>query len=261
MPRISVADQEISYTDSGTGDAMLILPDNMHSFSAYESELTYFSNRFRVVSLDFPGVGKSTREILYQDEILLDLWEFRSDFAMHFLLELGIHNCYVLGFGLGSLSAIHFAGYHAKLHGFVAKGLICDSFLSHIDPRTLHKMLNRREHYYVRAAGQLEQEHGKDWRAVVDRDTAALRTVANQGGYTIPEYVLRSVPCPTLLTGSITDPVATDMIDDLSRVASLIPNCRLYLSTGSEHPFSWKEPTEYRTVVDLFLRQIQTEGK
>jgi len=63
-------------------------------------------------------------------------------------LPKGISSCYVMGVGAGAVSALHFAGYHAKLHNFTARGVIADSFLARFESRTLHRQLDRREHYY-----------------------------------------------------------------------------------------------------------------
>lgn len=40
---------------------MLILPGNTASSSCYQGEMDYFSDRYRVASLDFLGTGRSDR--------------------------------------------------------------------------------------------------------------------------------------------------------------------------------------------------------
>ena len=254
MPSMNLGRQEITYIDTGgEKTVLLILPDNLHSSSAYRGEIEFFSEKFRVLSLDYPGTGKSSREVLYNDERELDLWDNRSDFAMHLLLELGIKSCCVMASGFASLSALYFAGYHAKLHDFEIKGVVADSFLSRMDMLTLHRILDRREHFYVRREKMLREEHGNDWRKVVDSDTLFLRTMANRGGYELPFHVIKSIRCPVLLTGSLCDPVTNGIADDYSRMSSMIGDCFVFLSSGVEHPFMWKDPEAFRLVTELFF--------
>ncbi|MGC9523030.1 MAG: alpha/beta fold hydrolase [Anaerolineae bacterium] len=136
--------------------------------------------------------------------------------------------------------------------------MIADDFFATLDGRTLHRLVDTREHYYVRAHRLLRKEHGDDWREVVDADTAFLRRIADHGGYHLHEYVLNSIRCPVLLTGSLQDPLRPGMATEYARLSALIPNCSLHLASTSghpyiEHPFMWSNPTAFRTVVDLFL--------
>jgi pimeloyl-ACP methyl ester carboxylesterase len=184
------------------------------------------------------------------------LWENRADFAIHLLQELGVNTCYVLGSGGGARSAVILAGYLAELHDFSVKGVIADSFLSITGQRAMHRALDRREHYYVRRAEQLRREHGDDWRKVVDTDTAYFRRMADRGGHEIPNHMLRGLRCPILLTGSLSDPVTPGIAGDYARLSSVIANCRIYLTTGAEHPFIWKASHEFRRIADVFLDEV-----
>lgn len=259
MPKIEIAEQEIHYVQKGSGDTMLVFPDNLHSSQAYVDEMEYFSDRFRVLSFDYPGTGRSTRDVKYQDEREYDLWNFRADFACHLLLALGIHGCYVMGAYGGALAALHFAGRQAKLHEMTTKGVIADSFLATLDGRTLHRALDTREHYYVRRAEWLMEQHGDDWREVLDKDTAFLRQIADRGGYALPDSVLNSIPSPVLLTGNMQDHFTPGIAQEYARIAGIVPDCSVYLAShsghpyGEEHPFMWTSPGTFRQISDLFL--------
>ncbi len=262
MPKIDIAEQEIYYSEKGSGPSLLLFPDNVHSSQAYAQEIDYFANRFHVLAFDYPGTGCSTREIKYQDEREYDLWNFWADFACHLLLALDINECYVMGAGAGALVALHFAGKQAGLHELTAKGVVADSFLSRLDGRTLHRWLDVREHYYVRHAESLRQQHGDDWRQVVDADTAFLRRIADRGGYALPEFVLNAIPCPVLLTGTLRDPVTPGIAQDYARMSTIIPDCSVYLASqsrhpyGEEHPFMWTDRDSFRKVFDLFCSKV-----
>lgn len=259
MPKINIAEQEIHYLEKGSGDTLLIFPDNLHASGGYHKQIEYFSDRFHVLAFDYPGVGKSTRDVKYLDEAEYDLWNYRADFACHLLLALEIDGCYVMGAGEGAWIALHFAGKQADLHGLVVKGAIADSFLGKIDSRTLHRALDRREHYYVRNADFLQRQHGDDWREVVDADTSSLRGLADRGGYDVPNFVLNSIECPVLLTGSLKDVVAPGIAQEFARISGIIPDCSVYLASesghryGEEHPLMWTAPEIFQQVVDMFL--------
>lgn len=259
MAKITIADLDIHYVDEGAGEALLILPENAHSSLAYRAEIDHFAGRYRVLSLDYPGTGRSTRDNAYEDEQELDLWNYWADLACHLLLELGVGGCYVLGAGYGAWAALHFAGKQAKLHQLAVKGVLADSFLARVDGRTLHRALDGREHYYVRRVDWLAQQHGDDWREVVDADTRTLRRLADRGGYAVPDFVLNSIRCPMLLSGSLQDATTPGIAGEFARISSLVPDCSLYLASesghryGDEHPLLWTAPDVFRAAAGLFL--------
>lgn len=259
MPKIDIAELEIHYLEEGSGETLLIFPDNLHASQAHVDEIAHFSDRFHVLSFDYPGTGRSTREVKYQDERDYDLWNFRADLACHMLLALDVDGCYVMGAGGGALAALHFAGKQARLHDLVTRGVIADSFLPRLDHRTLHRALDTREHFYVRNAERLAEQHGDDWREVVDADTSFLRHMADRGGYAVPDFVLNAIPSPVLLTGTLQDPLNPGMAHAYARISGTVPDCSVYLASasghpyGEEHPFMWTDPDSFRKVADMFL--------
>lgn len=262
MAKMNLGEQDIHYIEQGEGTPLLIFPDNLHAAQGYAAEIEYFAARFHVLSFDPAGVGQSTRAVKYEDEREYDLWNYQADWACHILMELGIEACYVLGAGFAAWSALYFAGKQAHLHRLTVRGVIADSFLGAIDARTLHRALDKREHYYIRRMDWLQQQHGDDWRAVVDADTVFLRRLAEHGGYELPPGVLNAIPCPVLLTGSLQDDVLPGIAAEYARLATLIPDCSIYLTSGSghrhgdEHPLLWTAPALFRTIADQFLAGI-----
>lgn len=263
MPTLDIGEQAIHYLERGAGEALLILPDDIHAAVAYEGEMAHLADRFRVLAFDMPGTGGSTRALRYLDERTFDPWNFRADFACHLLLGLGIDRCYVLGAGGGALAALHFAGRQAALHRLTVLGVVVDSFLADLDHRTLHRALDRREHYLVRHPDALRQQHGDDWRAVIDADTALARGIADRGGYAIGEHVLNAIRCPVLMTGSLQDDVTPGIAAAFARMAGIIPDCSVFLAStahhrhGEEHPLMWADPETFRSVVDRFLARVR----
>ncbi len=258
MTIINVGDIEVYYSSTGSGDRLLLFPDNHLSSLAYQNEIDHFSSRFEVITFDYPATGKSTHEIQYPDEREVDYWGFRADLACHLLVELDIDRCFAMGIGGGTLAAMHFAGKQAPQHKLHLQGLILDSFLANWDTRTLHRWLDVREHFYVRNEKALKEQHGKNWRQVLDEDTRFLRQLADRGGYAVPDHILNAIGCPTLLTGHLKDTILPGIAMEYARISNLIPNCSLFLVAKANHPylerpFIWTDPESFRTVVNLFL--------
>jgi len=261
MPTIEFADLSIHYKKTGQGEPLLIFPDNLLAAGAYEKEIANFADHFQVLVFDCPGTGKSDRKNLYQDEIEYDYWGFRADLACHLLLELGIDTCYALGAGGGALAVMQFAGKQAPQHKISLRGLIADSFLADWDQRKLHRYLDVREHYKVRNGQLLENIHGEDWNDVVAQDTDWLRRIADRGGYQVTDQVLNGISCPALLTGHLEDHTLPGLAEEYARISSLIPDCSIYLSSRSNHPyierpFMWSDPETFQLMANRFLHKI-----
>jgi pimeloyl-ACP methyl ester carboxylesterase len=261
MPFVDIADIQIYYSRTGTGDQLVLFPDNHLSSLAYQDDIEHFSSHFEVVAFDYPTMGQSTHAVNYPDEREVDYWGFWADLACHLLIELAVDRCFALGVGGGALTALHFAGKQAHQHKLQVQGLILDSFLADWDTRTLHRWLDVREHFYVRNQKSLQEQHGGNWRQVLDEDTRCLRQLADRGGYAVPDQILNAIGCPTLLTGHLQDPTLPGLASEYARISSLIPNCSLFLSAKANHPylerpFMWTDPESFRAVVNLFLNKF-----
>jgi len=188
----------------------------------------------------------------------VDYWGFWADLACHLLIELKINRCYALGVAGGALTALQFAGKQAAQHKIELQGLILDSFLADWDTRTLHRWLDVREHFYVRNDTSLKEQHGDDWREVVEQDTNSLRKLAERGGYCVPDSYLNAINCPTLLTGHLQDPTLPDLAEEYARISKVIPECSIFLAEKGTHPyierpFLWTNPESFRLISDHFL--------
>lgn len=262
MPNAQIGDLKIHYQIHGSGQPLLLFPDNLLASGAYEREINHLAKKFQVIAFDYPGRGKSTHKTFYPDEQEVDLWGFWADLACHLLQEIKLNQAYALGIGGGAMAALHYAGNQASQHHLTPKGLILDSFLADWNTRTLHRWLDVREHYYVRNQKLLKDLHGEDWRTVVDNDTEFIRQLANQGGYQVPDAFMNAIGCPVLLTGYQRDQTLPCIAQEYARISSLIPDCDIYLSSQRNHPyierpFAWSDSTMFLTMADLFLDKIR----
>ena len=261
MSTVDIADIKIYYTNKGAGASLVIFPDNHLSSLAYENQIEHFSENFNVVAFDYPTTGKSTHEIMYPDEREVDYWGFWADIACHLLMELEIKSCFALGVGGGALVGLHFAGKQAPDHRINLQGMVLDSFLAEMDTRTLHRWLDVREHFYVRNEELLKEQHGENWRRVVDQDTFYLRKLANHGGYQVPDFMLNAIDFPILLTGHLEDRILPGLAEEYARISRLVPNCSIYLSAKANHPYLerpylWTDPQGFYQVTDLFFKRL-----
>lgn len=97
----------------------------------------------------------------------------------------------------------------------------------------------------------------------IDRDTEFLRTMADRDGNKISEGILNAISCPTLLAGHLGDPVLPGLAAECARLNSLIPDCSLYLSSKTNHPylgrpFLWRDRSAFYKVSKLFLSRISS---
>ncbi|MEE4195585.1 MAG: alpha/beta hydrolase [Anaerolineae bacterium] len=262
MPFAEIGELKIYYDRIGSGEPLVLFPDNLLASSAYQREIDHFATSFEVIAFDYPGRGKSTHATFYPDEQELDLWGFWADMACHLLQTLNLDHAYAVGIGGGAMAALHFAGNQAHQHHLKVCGVIADSFLADWDARTLHRWLDVREHYYVRNQPLLETLHGKNWRTLMDQDTDFIRRLADHGGYQVPDAFMNAITCPVLLTGHQQDHTLPNIAREYARISQLIPNCDLYLSAQRNHPFierpyAASDSTMFLTMADLFFAKIR----
>jgi pimeloyl-ACP methyl ester carboxylesterase len=62
-----------------------------------------------------------------------------------------------------------------------------------------------------------------------------------------------TIACPVLLTASLTDSLLPDVPAQTVAMAQQIPDCRLLLVNGGDHPLLWSRLREARAVIDAFL--------
>jgi len=266
MPTTTIADIDIYYTKSGSGEPLLLFPDNHLTSFAYKKQVKHFSNYFEVVAFDYPTTGKSIHEVKYPDEREVDYWGFWADLACHLLMEIEIDRCFALGIGGGALVGLHFAGKQAADHHIEVLGMVLDGFLADMSARTLHRWLDVREHFYVRNEKSLKEQHGENWREVVDQDTQYLRGLANRGGYQVPDFMINAVTCPVLLTGHLEDRTLPGLAEEYARISRLVPNCSIFLSAKANHPhlerpFIWTDSEAFYQVADLFFQRLLDQNR
>ena len=94
----------LNYNDVGDGTPVLMLHGWGSSCDAYNFMTKTFSDRFRMVSLDFPGFGKS--------DMINEPWDVEKycQITLKFIEKLGITDYIIVGHSFGGRVIIKLAG-------------------------------------------------------------------------------------------------------------------------------------------------------
>jgi pimeloyl-ACP methyl ester carboxylesterase len=102
MPYIKVNGITLHYIDKGKGKILLFLHSWMSNSEIYENQINELSKKYRVISVDLRGHGKSTKVKAYNADV------FSKDLHI-FIKKLGLKNITLIGSSLGGNIAAHYA--------------------------------------------------------------------------------------------------------------------------------------------------------
>lgn len=249
MPEFTCQGHQIYYRCAGEGPLLVILPGNTASSICHQGELEYFSDRFHVAALDFPGTGLSDRLPEWPE----DWWEQAAHQVSALINHLGYDYGWLMGASGGGAVALLTAIEHPES----VQGVVADSCVDTFTPQmACRNVLLERRDPTPDQARFWEFAHGEDWRAVIDADTRMILRFAEEGGDWFSGR-LGEIDCPILLTASKRDSFLPDAPLQLARMFEQIPDCRVYLNPRGDHPLMWSAPEDFRAVSDLFFRQIE----
>jgi pimeloyl-ACP methyl ester carboxylesterase len=113
MPAIKIQNKNINYTDEGKGKTFVFLHGFTESLKIWTSFSTQLSKKYRVITMDLPGHGKS-------DCIgPIHSMEEMADMVFAVLNKLKAGKCLMIGHSMGGYVTLAFAHkYPKKLKGF-----------------------------------------------------------------------------------------------------------------------------------------------
>lgn len=100
---------ELYYEESGNGFPLILLHGNGEDHTYFEHQVSFFSDRYRVIALDTRGHGKSPRG---DGEFTLSRF---ADDLYEFTKLMGIERSHILGFSDGANIAMIFALRHPEM--------------------------------------------------------------------------------------------------------------------------------------------------
>jgi pimeloyl-ACP methyl ester carboxylesterase len=248
MPYYQWNHRRIFYREKGSGPLLILLPGNTSSSVNMQADLAYFGKRFRGVSLDFLGTGRSDRVEYWAD----DWWLQGAHQVKALVQHLGEERCILVGTSGGAVTALLCAIHYPD----IVRGVVADSFIPTLSREMLENILipDRAE----LQAGQImfwEAAHGPYWKQVVDADTAMIERFVRRGGDWFKDQ-LEMVKCPVLLTASKVDPVLPGVEGYFAEMVQQISGGRAYLHHEGLHPLIWSVPQVFRAVSDIFINKL-----
>ena len=248
MPYFQWNHRRIFYREKGNGPLLILLPGNTSSSVNMQADLGYFSKRFRGVSMDFLGTGRSDRVEYWAD----DWWLQGAHQVKALVQHLGEDRCILVGTSGGAVTALLSAIHYPD----IVRGVVADSFIPYLSQEMLEDILipDRAQ----RNPGQImfwEAAHGPYWKGVVDADTAMVARFVRQGGDWFKGQLAR-VKCPVLITASKADPLLPGIAGQMASMVEQISEGSAYLHHEGLHPLMWSVPQVFRAVSDNFLEQI-----
>jgi pimeloyl-ACP methyl ester carboxylesterase len=110
MPTLIINDAELHYEDVGNGpQAIVFIHGLMLASESYAAQREAFRDRYRVITFDLRGQGRSEKTT---DR--LDLDSLAED-SVALMERLGLHRVHLVGFSMGSFIAMRIAARHPEL--------------------------------------------------------------------------------------------------------------------------------------------------
>lgn len=109
MLTIKFLKKTISYTDEGSGKTIVLLHGFTESSKIWTSFATQLSKRYRVITVDLPGHGKSGRVGS------VHTMEMMADVVRAVLKKAAVGKCLMIGHSMGGYVTLAFAGKYPKL--------------------------------------------------------------------------------------------------------------------------------------------------
>jgi valacyclovir hydrolase len=235
----------LHYREAGAGAPLLILPGNTASSACHAGELAHFGQDWHALSLDFLGTGRSDRLASWPGS----WWRDGARQAEALLEHVGGEDGVVLGTSGGGIAAL----WLAILFPERVRAVIADSCVARLPPDTLAAIAHDRARRTPEQVAFWQFAHGDDWAQVVNADTALFAPYQANGLDWFAPGDLGRITCPVLLTASLTDSLLPEVAAQTVAMAQQIPNCRLLLVNGGDHPLLWSRPVEARAAIDAFL--------
>ena len=109
MKNLSFKNTVISYTDTGKGNAVVLLHGFLESKLMWQSLIPHLSKRFRVISIDLLGHGES------ECYGYIHSMEDQADMVYHVISELRLRKISIVGHSMGGYVALAFAELYPDL--------------------------------------------------------------------------------------------------------------------------------------------------
>ncbi len=224
-------DISLYYQERGEGEPFFLLHGNGEDGTYFVNQMTYFSDRYRMIAVDTRGHGKSSR-----GTAPFSMEQFAAD--LHKLMDrLQIHKAIILGFSDGANIAMKFAlKYPDRVKALILNG-------GNINPEGVKKSIQIPIEVGYRFAKLFA---GKSKKAKAHMEILGL--MVNEPD--IKPEELCAIHAPTLVIAGTRDMIKQRHTQS---IAQNIPNAKLSIIPG-DHFIANKSPKAFNKVVEDFLR-------
>ena len=257
MSKVRVNDIEIHYQVEGEGEPLLFIHGLGSSLLDWEEQVSYFSKRYKVITLDLRGHGKTSKP---KGPYSIHLF---ADDVAGLLKALEIDSTHIVGLSMGSATGFHLAINYPE----VVKTLVVSNMSASVPVKTFAE---RKQYYFrllivkmlgMKKMGEVlgpkifvkpEHQHLRDLLAerwAKNDKKAYLSSLNALKNWSVLDDLHR-ITCPTLVIHAENDYSSLELKKDYT---SLIPKARLEIIEDAGHAVSMEKPQEYNTLIKTFL--------
>ncbi len=245
MAYFEFENKKVFYKIKGQGEPVLLLHGNTVSSKMFSTVIKKYAKAFQVITLDFPGHGKSDR----LEKFETDFWFYNAEVTYALIKELNLNKVSVVGTSGGALVAINLGLEHPEK----IKYLIADSFegeyplQSYIDSiqadreRDKKKLLAKLIWWYC---------HGSDWKKIVDLDTE-VNIEFSKTGKSFFHKSVSDLEVPTLITGSLKDEYCDHLDKIYGDLKKKNNKLEIHLFEKGNHPAMISNKKEFLEIIKL----------
>jgi len=260
MPKITVADGEIHYEESGSGHPLIFISGLNGVGRYWQPQVPVFSSRFRTFTYDQRGTGASDRK---QREFSVD--QMTAE-VIGLMDALKIERAHIVGLSTGGAIGQTLAIEHPQR---VDRLVMCSTW-THCDPWFRRLFVARREMYRQCGADLHSMFHPlwlfpPDYVNAHDSEIDEDRRKAITGAPPVEVSIgrinallafdrragLSRIKAPTLVIASDNDYITPGYYAEA--IARAIPNAKLVVLRGGGHSISKTRPEEFNRIVLDFL--------
>lgn len=231
-------DIELYYRAKGSGEPLILLHGNGEDGTYFKNQTEYFQSRYRVISLDTRGHGKSPRGTrpFTIEQFSCDLYDFMK---LH-----EISKAVLLGFSDGANIAMKFAMKHPGR----VKALI-------LNGGNLNAGGVKRTTQLPIEIGYRIAKHFAKGSPAAGKNAEMLGLMVNEPN--IDPRELSRITVPTLVICGTRDMIRES---HTRKIASCIPNAELTIIKG-DHFIANKQSAEFNRAVDAFLKRLPEQSR
>ncbi len=233
----------IHYKIHGDGHPLIMLHGNMESSEYFKAQVAFFKTKYKVITIDSRGHGRSGFGDL---PITIDLL---ADDVLDVMNTLGIKKAALLGFSDGGNIALRLAeksvsGFPdaTRFSAMIVVG--ANLYTQNLKPSVI--LPYRALYLLFRALGFIPRYR---------RKAMLMSLVTEEQGFN--ENLLRLVKIPILVMAGQNDMIKEDHTREL---AALLPNAILNILPHASHFLLSERPDEANVIIDAFLTEHLTSS-